>query len=214
MAMGSIEYFYSTHSAFAYIGSERLMEIAEAGNREIIHRPVDLRRVISAAGGRTFRERTPAHRAYFFGREIERWAEYRGVEIINHRPTHHDNSLTLSSCMIIAGVAQGLNVDRLAHAILQAHWSKDADHADRDTLAAIARSVGFDPDQLLAGAAQPDVQAQYEANTVEAIERSVFGSPTYFVDGDMFYGQDRLVMVARAFERPFSRHGEPSSIPT
>ena len=203
--VAAIEYFYSTHSAFAYIGAARFMEIAAAANREIVHRPVDLRRVISAARGLTFKERTPAHRAYFFGREIERWAEYRGVEIINQRPTHHDNSLELSSCMIIAAISQGLNVDRFSHAILEAHWVRDADHADRDTLAELARSAGLDPDQLIEAAAKPDVQAQYEANTAEAIERSVFGSPTYFVDGDMFYGQDRLELIERALDKPFSR---------
>jgi 2-hydroxychromene-2-carboxylate isomerase len=49
------------------------------------------------------------------------------------------------------------------------------------------------------------VQRQYQANTDEAIRRSVFGSPTYFVDGDMFYGQDRLEMVERALAKPYAR---------
>ena len=49
----------------------------------------------------------------------------------------------------------------------------------------------------------PEINAVYEANTDEAIERSVFGSPTYFVDGDMFYGQDHLELVERALERPY-----------
>ena len=54
-----------------------------------------------------------------------------------------------------------------------------------------------------AAATSPEVAAIYEANTAEAIERSVFGSPTYFVDGDMFYGQDHLELVARALKQPF-----------
>ena len=202
--MAGIEYFYSTHSAFAYIGSARVMQIASASGRQLIHRPVDLGPVVSAARGLTFKERTPAHRAYFFGREIERWAEYRGVETISHRPTHHDNPLALSSCMVIAAAGQGLDADALAHAILEAHWRDDADHADPDTLAALARSVGLEPQPLMEAAASADVRAQFDANTKEAIERSVFGSPTYFVDGDMFYGQDRLELVERALDRPFS----------
>ena len=48
--MAKIEYFYSAHSAFAYLGSRRFMEIAEASGRAIDHRPVDLRRVIAEAG--------------------------------------------------------------------------------------------------------------------------------------------------------------------
>ncbi|MEM6497980.1 MAG: DsbA family protein, partial [Pseudomonadota bacterium] len=91
--MKQIEYFYSTHSAFAYIGSAKLLDIAAAAGREVVHRPVNLGPVMQAAGGKPSRERTDAHRQYFFGREIERWAEHRQVPIIDYRPTHHDNSL-------------------------------------------------------------------------------------------------------------------------
>lgn len=69
---------------------------------------------------------------------------------------------------------------------------------------ALATGVGLDPEPLLAAALSDEVQAIYEANTVEAIERSVFGSPAYFVDGDMFYGQDRLEMVERALRQLYA----------
>ncbi len=49
------------------------------------------------------------------------------------------------------------------------------------------------------------VAQAYGANTQEAIDRSLFGSPTYVVDGDVFYGQDRLEMMERALKRPYSR---------
>ena len=62
---------------------------------------------------------------------------------------------------------------------------------------------------LIEAAASPKVRAVYEANTVEAMDRSVFGSPTYFVDGDMFYGQDRLEMVERALRQPYRHPSEP-----
>lgn len=201
--MPDIEYFYSTHSAFAYLGSAKLMEIAKAAGRKIIHRPVLLAPVVKAARGHNFTAYSNAHRAYFFGREIERWSEYRNAPAIGYRPTHHDNDLTLSSCMIIAAVQSGLSADNLAHTILQAHWRDDADHADPDTLSRIATEAGYDASSLLEQARSADVRAQLQANTDEALERSVFGSPTYFVDGDMFYGQDRLELVEHALKTPF-----------
>ena len=201
--MKQVEYFYSTHSAFAYIGSARLHEIAVAAGREIVHRPVDLGPVMLAAGAKASRERTEAHRQYFFGREIERWAEYRSVPIIDYRPTHHDNTLALSSGMVIAAIDQRMNVDALVHAIMLSHWRDDSDLADADTLAAVAKTVDIDPAPLLEKAMSSEIQAKFEANTKEAIERSVFGSPTYFVDGDMFYGQDHLEFVEKAFTKPF-----------
>jgi hypothetical protein len=72
------------------------------------------------------------------------------------------------------------------------------------TLATLSQKAGLDPVPLLDAALSPETQAVYEANTEEAIRRSVFGSPTYFVHGDMFYGQDRLELVERTLKQPFA----------
>jgi 2-hydroxychromene-2-carboxylate isomerase len=106
--------------------------------------------------------------------------------------------------MQIAGLLEGVDIDALAHRLLEGHWCDDADLDDPETLSGLAKDVGIDASLLLAAASSPEVRATYDANTVEAIERSVFGSPTYFVDGDMFYGQDHLELVARAMKTPFS----------
>lgn len=201
--MSEVEYFYAAHSAFAYLGSKRFMEIARAADRRIVHKPYNLRKCMMAIGSTAFRARSQPHRDYFFGREIQRWSQERDVPVVSFRPTHHDNDTTLPNGVLIAGQMQGLNVDALAHAMLEAHWRDDADLADPDTLAALAAKQGFDGAALLEAAKSEEVLAQYEANTCEAIRRSVFGSPTYFVDGDMFYGQDRLEMVERAMQQPY-----------
>jgi len=202
--MPEIEYFYAAHSAFAYLGSARFMQIAKAAGRRIRHKPVDLRRVVAEAGAGSFGKRSKAHVAYYFGREIERWSEHRGAPIIGRIPTHHAKDITLPNGVLIAALERGIDIDRLAHAMLEQHWRDDADLSDPATLAAIARSVGLDPVPLLDNALSPAVQRIYQANTEEAIARSVFGSPTYFVDGDMFYGQDHLEMVERALRQPYA----------
>ena len=202
--MPEIEYFYSAHSAYAYLGSARFMAIAKAAGRTITHRPNDLRRVVPASGSTPFSERSKGHYAYFFRREIDRWAEERNAPVMVGRPTHHDKDMTLCNGMLIAGLVQDKYIDQLAHVMLESHWRDDSDLADRDTLVALARQVEMDPEPLLDAALSEEVQAIYEANTVEAIERSVFGSPAYFVDGDMFYGQDRLEMVERALRQPYA----------
>jgi len=200
----AIEYFYSAHSAFAYLGSARLMEIARGAGRKIIHRPVDLRLVVDEAGSTPFGKRSAKHRNYYFRREIERWSEERDAPVMDGIPTWHGNDIGLVNCMLIAGIEQGLIVDQFAHHLLKSHWLDDADLADRDTLARLANDVDVDPAPLLEAALSTPVRAIYEANTAEAIQRSVFGSPTYFVDGDMFYGQDRLEQVARALKKPYA----------
>ncbi len=202
--MADIEYFYSAHSAFAYFGSARLMEIARAADSRIIHKPMDLNRVVETNGPGWTGSLTPARYAYFFGREIERWAEARNAPVMGRRPTHHDNDMTLANGMLIAGINQGSDVNALAHAMLEAHWRDDADLADAKALARLGANAGLDPAPLLDAALSPEIRAVYEANTQEAIRRSVFGSPTYFVHGDMFYGQDRQEMVERTLKQPFA----------
>jgi 2-hydroxychromene-2-carboxylate isomerase len=202
--VSALEYFYSAHSAYAYIGSERFMAIAKAAGRPIAHRPMDLRAVVAATGPGATNSRTPERRAYFSGREIQRWAEFRGAALAPGWPRHHDHDIALPNCTLIAALERGHDVGALAHAMLQAHWRDDADLADRDTLAGIVRRVRLDPGPILDAALEPRIRAIYDANTAEAIRRSVFGSPAYFVDGDMFYGQDHLEMVERALRRPFA----------
>lgn len=202
--MAEIEYFYSAHSAYAYLGSARLMALAAAGGAHIVHRPVDLRLVVARSGAPPFAQRTRAHIDYFFRREIERWAEYRGIKVMAGIPTHHANDITLPNGLLIAALMLGRSIDRLAHALLEAHWVDDADLADRATLVRLAEQQGFNGQALAAAALSEPVQAVYRANTEQAIARNVFGSPTYFVAGDMFYGQDRLEMLARALANPFA----------
>jgi len=204
ISMSDIEYFYSAHSAFAYLGSAKLLEIASAAGRNIVHKPVYLDEVVKAMDPGGFKGRGKAHRAYYFGREIERWAEHRGVPFKVGIPANHFHDMSRANGLLIAGIQQSHNVDRLSHALMEAHWSRHADLADEVALAEIASSVGLDPAALLSAALSPEVQSIYKANTAEAIERLIFGSPTYFVDGDMFYGQDHLELVERAFQQPYA----------
>lgn len=203
--MTELEYFYAGHSAFAYIGSKRLYEIASEANCPIIHKPNDLRKVIEVNGPGPQNGKTPERRAYFSRREIERWAEFRGVEIMCGVPTYHHNEITTLNSVLIAGILQGHNIDLLAHTMLEAHWRDDADLADEKALSDIIVKAKLEPKPILDAAGSPEVAAVYAQNTEEAIERSVFGSPTYFVDGDMFYGQDHLELIERALENPFKQ---------
>jgi len=202
--MPTLTYVYSAHSAFAYLGSARLMALCAQHDVTLIHKPILLSPVVEAQGSQPFHARTQAHVDYFFGREIERWAEFRNVPVINHRPTYHNADYSLASGMIIALGEAGPAVDAMAHAILEAHWRDDADLSNPVMLAEIATTLGHDAQSLIARAASNDCQDQLHANSDWARGQDVFGSPTYIVDGDAFYGQDRLELVERAVESPFA----------
>ncbi len=140
--MAEIEYFYSAHSAFAYIGDRRLHEIAREASARIVHRPFDLRRLMLATGGAA-NSMTPERRAYFSRREIERWAAFRGLEIMCGIPESHANDFTLANRVLIAAAEAGADIDGLAFATMQAHWRDGADLADAAGLARIGEGAGF-----------------------------------------------------------------------
>ena len=85
---------------------------------------------------------------------------------------------------------------RLSGAVLTAVWVQERDIADADTLAALLRDTGLDAARLAQSQGEQG-QALADAHTQAAIDAGVFGSPSYVVDGEMFWGQDRLDFVER-----------------
>jgi 2-hydroxychromene-2-carboxylate isomerase len=201
--MPTIEYFYSAHSAFAYLGHQHLLKICKSANAKLVHRPMELGPVVDAAHPNGFGARSKNHVTYYFGREIERWAEYRDVQFRGGIPTNHRNGTVLANSLLIAAAQQPHGADDLAQAIMRSHWQEHADLSVAAHLLGVCEGLDLDGPALLATAQSTDVADDLRKNTDEAIERSVFGSPTYFVDGDMFYGQDRLELVERALNQPF-----------
>jgi 2-hydroxychromene-2-carboxylate isomerase len=206
--MRTIDYYYSTRSPFAYLGAQRIVDLARRFDRRLVHHPVDLSRVVPAAGGQPFDRRPAAHKAYYYGREIERWSEYLGIPSLVD-PVHHFGDRILPSGVVLAARAAGADVDRLHVAILTALWLDDRDIANADVLADLISGIGADAKAILDAALSDTIQAEFNRCTEKAIAAGVPGAPTYVVDGDLFYGQDRLMMVERALERPFAPPGPP-----
>ncbi|MEL6967767.1 MAG: DsbA family protein [Pseudomonadota bacterium] len=209
---GVLEVFYSAHSAFAFIGFPAMAALAAKYGLRVSHRLMELSPVMEAGGAQKFADRSTAHKDYFFGTEVDRWAAHRGLPIVNHRPTHHDADYGFAAKLILAAQAlqhqatdvnaDALHADALAFAILQFHWQDDGDLSDEAALIDHLEAAGFPLGSAVETARSPDIASRYAQNTKEAIERSVFGSPTYFVNGEMFYGQDRLDLIDWRLSQP------------
>lgn len=203
--MKTIDYYYSTRSNFTYIGAARLNALAEKYGRTIVHRPILLSKTMPPIGGMQFGERPTMLRHYAMIDAL-RCAEEHGVEI-QREPIHHMGPVELPSGIVIAGqraVGRGEagSVDRLSLLVLEALWRYDRDIADEDVVADLVAEAGYaDPRALIEEAMTDVVQAELERNCAEAIIRGVIGAPTYFVDGENFYGQDRLDYVDRALAK-------------
>lgn len=191
-----IDYYFALQSPFSYFGNARLLDLAQRHGVPINFKPVILGQVFVATGGLPLAKRPPERRAYRL-LELARWSAHLGFPI-NLEPKFFPVDETLAARMVIGAAEDGLDVGELCGAIMRAVWELDADIADRCTLAQIAAGCGFDGDGLLELANDPDTARIHAANTEEAIARGVFGAPSYIVDDELFWGQDRLEFLDRA----------------
>ena len=199
----NITYFYSTYSAYAYIGHKLFEQISGRAGRSIIHRPFHINRCLENIGAQSWEDRTQANLDYHFQRQRDRWSEYRSVEMPKVTPISHSNEALVGDKAIIAAEALSLDLNGMSYLLMSQHWQHDLDLSNLEQVRTCLNQNGYDTNPLFDLMLRPETQAAYDANTKEAIRLSVFGSPTYIVDGDIFYGQDNLVLVERALERPF-----------
>ena len=200
-----VQYYYSAYSAYAYIGHQYFEKIVKGSGRRIDHRPFNLIECINSIGSQPISDRTEASLEYYFQRQRDRWAEFRNVEMPRQTPPSHSNAADLADRILIAGIFSDINIEHLAFKFMLSHWTKNTDLTDGNQIKEILISENFDADELLKIANTKKVIDTYEQNTEQAIALSVFGSPTYFVDDDMFYGQDNLELVERALQKPFKK---------
>jgi 2-hydroxychromene-2-carboxylate isomerase len=192
----TVDYYFTPSSPWTYLGHQRLVDIARRHGAHITVKPVDLGRIFPASGGLPLAKRAPQRQAYRLT-ELKRWRAFLGVPL-NPQPKFFPVAADPAALMIVAADRKELNALALAGAVMRALWAEERDIADAETLKAIAREQGRDADALAAAAADPATRAAYDAYTQEALERGVFGAPTYVYGDELYWGQDRLDFLDRA----------------
>ena len=196
----TVTYYLAPQSPFTYLGHARLVEIAKAAGAHIDIKPFDLGRVFGASGGLPLAKRAPQRQAYRLA-ELQRWSSFLNLPM-KLQPTFFPVPGDPAARLIIAARTSlgGEAAVTLAGAIQHALWADDKNIGDDAVLAQIATACGFDGAMLMKSSQTAGVQAEYEKNTDEALAANVFGSPWYIVDGEGFWGQDRLDFVERALK--------------
>ncbi len=196
-----IDYFDAMSSPWTYLGHQRFEKLAQRFALTIRHKPMDLLKVWSVSGGLPLKQRAQQRQVYRH-LELKRWSEILSLPC-NLEPRYHPVADRRACYLVIAAMQQGLDWSRLTIALLRAVWVEDRNIADHPTLVAIANESGMDGAALLAATEAESVKAEYEANTQEAIALGVFGAPTYVYEGEMFWGQDRLLILEYRLTQKF-----------
>ena len=188
--------YYALQSPWTYLGWARLRELVAQTGASAHYRPVQSGPLFEASGTLPLAKRPRQRQAYRL-MELRRWRDRLGIPLDLH-PKYFPVDESLAARMAIAHRQNGGDIAALSDAMMRAVWAEERDLAARATLLEIAREQGADGPALLAAAQTPAVQEKYDANTRAAIDQGVFGMPTFVIDDELFWGQDRLDFVARA----------------
>lgn len=193
------EYYFVPQSPWAYLGHARLAALATKHGVHVEVKPCDIGKIFSLSGGLPLAKRAPQRQAYRL-QELARWSAHLQIAL-QVQPKFFPVSGDAAARLIVAAqLAHGnATAMTLAGAIMRALWAEERNIADADTLSALANDCDLDGKMLLKTSETGAVQSQYDRYTDDAIAASVFGSPWYTVDGEGFWGQDRLDFVERAF---------------
>ena len=187
-----LEFFYDYVSSYSYLADSQLHTLGAGG---IAYRPMFLGAVMQAT-----ENRPPASlpaRGAWLRRDLERWAARYGIGF-RMNPRFPQNTLGALRLAIVAQHDGGFA--GLHRRLFDAMWIEGRDLSDADVLRELAAAAGMDADRALARSSDQAIKDELKANTDEAVRRGAFGAPTFFVDGELYFGNDRLDFVREALQ--------------
>ena len=192
----TIDYYFATQSPWTYFGHERFTAIAEAAGVKVNVRPVDYGQIFPISGGLPLPKRAPQRQAY----RLVELARFRdALNLPMHVQPKFFPVAGDDSARLITAVDLNDGVDaamRISGAVFRAVWEQELDIANPETLALLLSQCGLAANRLELSRGKP-VQDKFQANTHAAIAANVFGAPSYVVNGEIFWGQDRLEFLQK-----------------
>ena len=193
--MKTVDFHFDFSSPYAHLGSTQIEAVAARSGAAVRYRPFLLGALFKAIG-------TPnaplfavpeAKRRYYLA-DMLRWADHYGVPFRFHARFPMNTVKPLRMVLALPEAER----PRLIHPMFRAYWAEDRDLADDATLGAIASAAGLDPAPLLAATQDERIKEALRTATDAAVQVGVCGAPTFIVGDQVFWGQDRLVLVEKA----------------
>jgi 2-hydroxychromene-2-carboxylate isomerase len=193
-----VDYYFSLQSPWAYIGYLPFRELVTHYGLAVNYKPVLLVDLFSETGGLPLMKRHPVRQRYRMV-ELQRWRDKRGLDF-HLQPTYFPFNARLADGVVIALIESGRDPDPFLRRAFPAVWEQQLNLADPATLVKIADDSGFAGDQLVERSGSQEIGATYEQNRLDALAADAFGSPSHVLDGEVFWGQDRIDLLADALK--------------
>jgi 2-hydroxychromene-2-carboxylate isomerase len=189
----AITYFFSLVSPWAYIGHAPFADLVRRHSLTVDYRPVTLALVFADTGGLPLAKRHPARQRYRM-LELQRWRVKRGLPLDLH-PKHWPFNTKLADQLVVALAVAGRDPSEFMRLAFTACWEQNRNLADEGVLAELLAAAGHEAPALLEAAKSEAIDERYAQNAQDAIAVDAFGSPVYVLDGEAFWGQDRLELL-------------------
>ena len=189
-----IEFFFDFASPYGYLASLRIDALAAAHGRGVIWRPIMLGAVFKVTGMKPVLHQPL--RAEYLRHDVVRFARLLGVPL-TFPEVMPMNALAASRAVYWLDDQDPTAARALAAAIYRKHWGEGRDLESPVAVAMVAAGLGHDRDAVLNGIARPESKDRLRRETDAAIARGVFGAPFFVVDGEPFWGADRLDQLDR-----------------
>jgi len=189
----NVDYYFTMLSPWAYIGHAPFMEVVRRHDVTVTYKPISLSDVFAETGGLPFGKRHPARLRYRI-LELQRWREKRGLKF-NLHPKFWPFAVETADRFAVAVAAAGHDPDPFLRRAFAAVWEEEQNLADEATLTKLANAEKLPGAELLSEAMREQTKAKYKQNTADAIAIEIIGSPSYVLNGEVFWGQDRLDLL-------------------
>ena len=189
----TIDFYFDFSSSYSYIALPRLTKLADDHGCQVNWKPIALGVVFKAMNHAPPSSDTTNGR--YVWRDVERSAQLAGLPYKWPEPFPF-NSMTAA---LVFWYLAGTDVNRAvewARAVFHASFGEGRDCSNPEVLAAVAVDMGLDAEEVLQATASDTVKERLKQVTGEAMERSVFGAPTFFAGDEMFWGGDRIDQLA------------------
>lgn len=196
--MTAIDYYFICSSPFAYLGHQAFHALAREHGAEIRYRPISIMGVWEKSGSVPLQQRSPL-RLRYRRIELQRISDMRGLPV-NLEPAFFPVDPTLADSCAVALVERGENPAGFIWRAHQGVWARGENIADPSQLAAYLTAEGHDADAVLAAAREPEAAEIIARNTADANDADAVGAPVYVLNGEPFWGQDRLDHLAHALK--------------
>lgn len=204
----AVTWYYDYSSPYTYLASTRIQGLCDRLGYTLAWKPVLVGGIFNAVNQSVYEARATPAKARYGAKDVTDWARHYGI------PFRFPSVFPVNSVKALRGALMALDAGVIAEysrRVFSAYWAEDRDIADDGVLAGIAGEAGLDVKAFTGWTGAPEAKEKLRALTQEAMDRGVFGSPTFFLDDDMYFGNDRLVLLEDAMKRALSRRARKTA---